>query len=483
MRFSAAFFLGLVSVTAAFPNPYPDEATDIPPTKESLGKRDGEFSYLISGADVKASQKYGGHLVNYKLRANAVDPSRLGVDTVKQYTGYLDDNSTDKHLFYWFFESRNDPKNDPVILWLTGGPGCSSMSGLFMELGPSHIDKNGSLVRNEYSWNNNASVIFLDQPVNTGFSYSNVPVDTTAAAAKDVYALMTLFFEQFPEYSEQDFHISGESYAGHYIPVFASEILSHPARNINLKSILIGNGLTDPYTQYAYYEPMGCGGGGYKPVLSNYTCQTMEHALPKCQAAIKACYNGEDAACVNAGDRCNYPLLGVFASTGLNIYDIRKKCVGGDLCYEEMNWIQDWLNRKDVMEALGVEVANFKTCNDHVNAAFQQAGDWFLPIQKHIPTLLEKIPVLIYAGDVDFICNWLGNEAWTKALPWPGQTDFNDASMVELTASSGKAYGSLRHARGFAFLRVYKAGHMVPYDQPEGALDFVNRWVGGEWTD
>lgn len=100
MRFSAAFFLGLVSVTAAFPNPYPDEATEIPPTKESFSKRDGEFSYLISGADVKASQKYGGHLVNYKLRANAVDPSRLGVDTVKQYTGYLDDNSTDKHLFY-----------------------------------------------------------------------------------------------------------------------------------------------------------------------------------------------------------------------------------------------------------------------------------------------------------------------------------------------------------------------------------------------
>ncbi|KAG8428073.1 carboxypeptidase C [Metarhizium acridum] len=310
-------------------------------------------------------------------------------------------------------------------------------------LGPSHIDKNGSLVRNKYSWNNNASVIFLDQPVNTGFSYSNVPVDTTAAASKDVYALMTLFFRAIPRVFRTGF----------------------------------------PHFRMPSYKPMGCGEGGYKPVLNNYTCQAMEYALPKCQEAIKACYNGEDAACVNAGDDCNTPLLGAFGSTGLNVYDIRKKCVGGNLCYEEMNWIQDWLNKKDVMQDLGVEVANFSTCNNHINTAFRQAGDWFLPIQKHVPALLEKIPVLIYAGDVDFICNWLGNYAWTNALPWPGQIDFNDASMIELQAPSGKAYGSLKHARGFAFLRVYKAGHMVPYDQPEGALDFVNRWVGGEWTN
>jgi len=96
-----------------------------------------------------------------------------------------------------------------------------------MELGPSTVDKAGTKpVHNPYSWNNNASVIFLDQPINVGYSYGDDSVSDTVAASQDVYALLVLFFKQFPEYKHLDFHIAGESYAGHYIPVFASGILS-----------------------------------------------------------------------------------------------------------------------------------------------------------------------------------------------------------------------------------------------------------------
>jgi cathepsin A (carboxypeptidase C) len=159
---------------------------------------------------------------------------------------------------------------------------------------------------NPYSWNANASVIFLDQPVNVGYSYSGGSVSNTVAAGKDVYALLTLFFEQFPEYAKQDFHIAGESYAGHYIPVFTSEILSHKNTNINLKSVLIGNGLTDPLTQYDYYEPMACGGGGYKAVLDPGECQSMENSLPRCKSLIESCYNsGSVWNCVPASIYCN----------------------------------------------------------------------------------------------------------------------------------------------------------------------------------
>lgn len=100
MRFSAAFFLGLVSVAAAFPSPSPRDTRAVPPPKQSFRKPDSEWNHVISGADVKAAKNYGGQLANYNLRANVVDPSKLGVDKVKQYSGYLDDNSTDKHLFY-----------------------------------------------------------------------------------------------------------------------------------------------------------------------------------------------------------------------------------------------------------------------------------------------------------------------------------------------------------------------------------------------
>ncbi|QPH05301.1 hypothetical protein C2857_003012 [Epichloe festucae Fl1] len=419
MQFWSAFLLALASVPSALPSPANNA---VPPLRQSFREPDSDWNHVIQGSEVKVDKRFGGDLASYALRATKVDPSSLGVDKVKQYSGYLDDNSRDKHLFYWFFESRNDPKNDPVLLWLSGGPGCSSMIGLFM----------------------GSSDVF-----------------TTAAAAKDVYALMTLFFEQFPEYSKQELHISGDSYAGHYIPIFAAEILSHKNRNINLQSVLIGNGLTNPYIQYAAYEPMGCGRGG----------------LPA------ACYHDDENECFTARETCERLMVISAQNAGLNVYDIRKKCDGGRHRYKELNWIESWLNKPEVMQALGVEVERFEICNDRITDAFMEAGDWFLPIEKYVPGLLVEIPVLIYAGDCDYVCNWLGNQAWTNALEWEGQDAFNSANVTELNAASGKSYGTIKHANGFAFLRVLQAGHLVPYDQPEGSLDFVNRWIKGEWSE
>lgn len=465
------------------------------PPKPHTRRPDTHWDHVVKGADVQSiwtetngekHRQVGGRLDNYNLRAKKVDPSKLGVDKVKQYSGYLDDDEEDKHLFYWFFESRNDPKNDPVVLWLNGGPGCSSLTGLFMELGPASINKKLEIVNNEWSWNNNASVIFLDQPVNVGYSYSGSAVSNTVAAGKDVYALLTLFFHQFPEYAEQDFHIAGESYAGHYIPVFASEILSHENRNINLKSILVGNGLTDGYTQYGEYRPMACGEGGYPAVLSESECQAMDNALPRCQSMIKNCYeSGSVWSCVPASIYCNNALIGPYQRTGQNVYDIRGKCEdSSNLCYSALGWISDYLNQEDVISALGAEVSNYESCNFDINRNFLFAGDWFQPFHRLVPKLLEKIPVLIYAGDADYICNWLGNQAWTEALEWPGKKDFNKAELEGLKVSGDKKaddYGKVKSSGNFTFMRIFGAGHMVPMDQPEASSDWFNRWLGGEW--
>ena len=297
-----------------------------------------------------------------------------------------------------FFESRNDPENDPVVLWLNGGPGCSSLTGLFLELGPSSVDENGNLVYNPHSWNSNASVIFLDQPVNTGFSYSGSSVSNTIAASKDVYALLTLFFKQFPQYAHQDFHIAGESYAGHYIPVFTAEILNHKKNNINLKSVLIGNGLTDGLTQYGYYRPMACGDGGWPGVLSESECRSMDNALPRCQSLIDSCYSTESRwYCLPAAIYCNNALIGPYQRSGQNPYDIRVKCEGGSLCYKQLDWITKYLNKPEVLKALGAEVDSYDSCNFDVNRAFLFAGDWMQPFQRLVPAIMEKIPVLIYA--------------------------------------------------------------------------------------
>ncbi|KAF4547138.1 Serine carboxypeptidase-like protein 6 [Elsinoe fawcettii] len=471
-----------------------DKAAFFSNPKAHTRKADKHWDFITSGAEVQnvwvtnsqgqKERELDGKLETFNLRTKKVDPASLGVDKVKQYSGYLDNEEEDKHLFYWFFESRNDPKNDPVVLWLNGGPGCSSLTGLFMELGPSSIDKNGKLVYNPYSWNANASVIFLDQPVNVGFSYSSNPVSNTVAAGKDVYALLTLFFKQFPEYAKQPFHISGESYAGHYIPVFASEILAHKKRNINLQSVLIGNGLTDGLTQYDYYRPMACGEGGWPAVLDQSTCQSMDNALPRCKSLIENCYKSESVwSCVPASIYCNNAILAPYQRSGQNPYDVRKKCTGSDLCYDELEYISKWLNQKHVMEALGSEVDSYDSCNFDINRNFLFAGDWMQPFHRLVPGILAQIPVLIYAGDADFICNWLGNLAWTNALEWPGQKSYQKAPLDDFTLlSDGKKAGSIKTSGNFTYMRLHAGGHMVPYDQPEASLEMLNRWIGGEWV-
>lgn len=283
-----------------FPNSITELNFKAPPKKGKITTQ--QFDFHVTDAQVP----------NHKLRIKST-PKDLGIDTVKQYSGYLDVVDEDKHFFYYFFESRNDPKNDPVILWLNGGPGCSSLTGLFFELGPSSIDKNLKPVYNPHSWNANASVIFLDQPINVGYSYSSQSVSNTIAAGKDVYAFLQLFFKNFPEYANLDFHIAGESYAGHYIPAFASEILTHPERNFNLTSVLIGNGLTDPLVQYEYYEPMACGEGGEPSVLEPEECDGMLNLLPRCLSLIESCYeSGSVWSCVPATIYCNNGQMGPY---------------------------------------------------------------------------------------------------------------------------------------------------------------------------
>jgi len=86
----------------------------------------------------------------------------------------------------------------------------------------------------------------------------------------------------------------------------------------------------------------------------------------------------------------------------------------------------------------------------------------------------------LHAGDADFICNWLGNRAWTNALEWPGQDGFVSAKTKTLKVG-GEKYGNVKTYGNFTFMQIYEAGHMTPMDQPEASLDFINRWVSGEW--
>jgi carboxypeptidase C (cathepsin A) len=128
------------------------------------------------------------------------------------YTGYL--NSGSKHFYFAYFESRSNPAEDPLVLWLNGGPGCSSMTGLFMELGPCTVNDGGESAReNPYSWIEAANIFFLDQPIGVGFSYdtnksAHGGEGGTFAASEDIYAFMRLWYKAFPDSKSLPFSIA-----------------------------------------------------------------------------------------------------------------------------------------------------------------------------------------------------------------------------------------------------------------------------------
>ncbi|KAL8284039.1 hypothetical protein RQP46_005152 [Phenoliferia psychrophenolica] len=415
--------------------------------------------------------------------------------TVKSYSGYLDIDA-ETHLFFWAFESRSSPAKDPLVLWLNGGPGCSSSTGLLFELGPCSIANEGqNTTFNKYSWTESANMIFLDQPVQVGYSYGGKSINNSPDSAKDVYAFLQLFYAKFPKFEKNDFHVAGESYAGTYIPnigSFINEANKNPptasSSIIPLKSLLIGNGLTDTAIQFPSVPDYACGGSKYGAIFDEETCATMRGKIPTCQRLTGYCYNAPNRfTCVPATLSC-WQIAGPIQQSGLNPYDVRKKCDregdDGPLCYKEMTWIETYLNKPEVKKQLGAPTdRTFESCNMQINQAFMFNGDVSHNTAALIPPMLEDgIRVLIYAGEADFMCNYLGNLAWTLALEWTGKGDYNLAKSKKFYADGQKKAAGETRSVGtggglLTYLQVYDAGHMVPYDQPLASLDFFSKWI------
>jgi cathepsin A (carboxypeptidase C) len=216
------------------------------------------------------------------------------------------------------------------------------------------------------------------------------------------------------------------------------------------------------------------GGTLEKGVLTNKFVQAaMRAAVVPCIYEIGKCNSGNGTACSNAYVICNYATLIPYEVTGMNPYDMRQKCEHGSLCYD-FSHVDTFLNRPETKEAIGA-TKKWSECNRFVNLMFQQ--DWMKNYQTMLPDLLsDGIRVLVYAGDVDFICNWLGNKKWTLALDWEHRADFNAAADADWKVDS-KSAGRLRSSNGFSFLQVFQAGHMVPMDQPAAALQMLEEFT------
>jgi len=443
-----------------------------------------------------ASHKHTFQYRNETVEAtlNIQSPSGICDPSVKQHSGYFTFGEKKKQYFFWMFESRSDPVNDPTVMWLTGGPGCSSMTGLLFENGPCKVSKDGkSTTPNPYSWTTKANVMWVDQPPGTGFSKGDWDAGEDGVA-EDMYQFLQVFFKAKPEYNKK-FFVTGESYAGHYIPAVTHRIFEGNSKlqdgdiKIELKGMGIGNGLTNPQEQYKWYKEFLCTGAGHAPapINSSVECAALAAVTVPCEATLKACNSGvpvvSQAGCGAAMETCALGFQIPYMATGKNPYDVRIKCEKPPLCYDMSNDVA-YLNDKEVQKQLGVDM-KFESCNLIVNKAFTL--DFMKNYHMLIPPMLAAgIDVLIYAGDQDFICNWLGNEKWVQKLEWGHTKEFNAAAKTpykvsgkEVGDKDGKVVGELQSFANLHFLRVAQAGHMVPLDQPEAALGMLNDLLAG----
>ncbi|KAJ2162998.1 hypothetical protein GGF46_000184 [Coemansia sp. RSA 552] len=424
-------------------------------------------------------------LPNHQLRSNTVD----GVCDagVKQLSGYLD-TAEDRHFFYWFFEAQMKPKgaSAPLVVWLNGGPGCSSMVGALAELGPCQVTPDGQGTEpNPYGWNQYANLLFVDQPTNVGFSYGT-PVSDTAAAAEDIVALLLLFYETYPEYDNSDLHIFGESYAGHYIPAIGAAILDHNSRSdethqrtLPLASVGIGNGFINPRNELKYLSKMACN-STYPSTLPQEICDEMDVDYQFCAKKIDACYSTNKASlCTNAKDYCSTAVQSQYYSQdiAMNPYDVRSKCTKPPLCYDAIYMATEFLNSTEVQQALHAQETNFVACSNDVASAFAKKFDVFRSFDGDLAKILEAgIRALIYNGDADWICNWYGVKSTLMEMDWSGQEEFNRA-VDQPWLADGEGVGEVRTGNNLTFIRVFESGHMVPHDQPKVALDMLAHWI------
>ncbi|XP_024366882.1 serine carboxypeptidase-like isoform X1 [Physcomitrium patens] len=422
----------------------------------------------------------GAKLQERRLNLDVGGDAGVSTEELGQYAGYFKLARTHAaKMFYFFFESRGNKTDDPVVLWMTGGPGCASELALFYENGPFKITDNLILVWNDFGWDKVSSIIFVDQPVGTGFSYSTDIRDIRhdeEGVSEDMYDFFQAFYEAHPEFVKNKLFVTGESYAGHYVPAVAGRLhraLKHKEGvPIDLKGFAIGNGLTQPDIQYEAY-------GDYALEMNLITeeeHQKLGKLYLACAAALKFCGPKGTIGCVAASFVCQSIFTSILGIAGnINYYDVRKECQSS-LCYDFSN-LDKFLNNATTKEALGVGNRKFVACSPLVY--FAMIVDVMKNLEKGIPGLLEDgIELLVYAGEYDLICNWLGNSRWVTAMDWSGQVEYAKAGWKSFEVDGEEAglttgYGPLQ------FLKVHNAGHMVPMDQPKNSLEMLYRWTRG----
>ncbi|MBN3317875.1 PPGB protein, partial [Atractosteus spatula] len=428
-------------------------------------------------------------------------PGQSFTPNFRQWSGYLK-ASPGQYLHYWFVTSQGDPAKDPLVLWLNGGPGCSSLDGFLSENGPFHVTDDGAtLYLNDYSWNKVANVLYLESPAGVGYSYSDDKDYRTNddEVADNNFKALQSFFTKFPNFTKNDFYVFGESYGGIYAPTLSLRIANSSAK-INLKGFAVGNGISSfdlnhqSLIYFAYYHGL-FGEKLWADLNSN--C---------CKDGTCNFYNSSDMGCIQAVGRA----FNIIYDSGLNDYALYLDCAGGvgtaARYHRDMqnlfrnyrpHWDTSllpssssrklavreappcinstaqtsWLNRADVRKALHIPdtLPPWDICSEEVGSHYKILYPTVRDV--YLKLLGLGLRVLVYNGDTDMACNFLGDQWFVELLSQKKTTDYQPWLYDHQIAGFYQQFGNI------TFLTVKGAGHMVPQWAPGPALHMFQSFL------
>ncbi|KAK7255756.1 hypothetical protein RIF29_29175 [Crotalaria pallida] len=416
----------------------------------------------------------------------------------RQYAGYVDvDVKHGRSLFYYFVEAEQDPGKKPLTLWLNGGPGCSSIGGgAFTELGPFYPKGDGRGLRtNSKSWNKASNLLFVESPAGVGWSYSNTTSDYNsgdASTADDMYLFMLKWYEKFPSYRSRELFLTGESYAGHYIPQLTNALLDHNACStgfkFNIKGVAIGNPLLrldrDAPSIYEYFWSHGMISDEIGLAIMN-KCDFDDYSYASPHNVSLSCIHAINEANLIVGDYINnYDVILDVCYPSIVQQELRLKkmatklSVGVDVCmtYER----RFYFNLPEVQKALHANRTNlpyvWSMCSRVLNYSDADGNINILPILKRI--VQNRIPVWVFSGDQDSVVPLLGSRTLIRELAH--ELQFKITVPYGGWFHQGQVGGWVtEYGNLLTFATVRGAAHMVPYAQPSRALHLFSSFVRG----
>ncbi|XP_004292764.1 PREDICTED: serine carboxypeptidase-like 18-like [Fragaria vesca subsp. vesca] len=423
-------------------------------------------------------------------------------------TGYVGvGESEELQLFYYFVKSERNPEKDPLMLWLTGGPGCSAVSALFFEIGPLNFkveQYNGSLptlVLNPHSWTKVCSIIFIDSPVGTGFSYARTSFASQPGDLEQVqHALQFLrrWLVDHPSFMSNPFYIGGDSYSGIPVPVLAEQISNGNEAGvkpiINLQGYILGNPVTvrqyEVNSEIPFAHGMGlisdelyeslttsCRGDFQDVDPSNVECVKNVQAFDECTSHINFAHILERHCDGLISPKLQH-MLGkrryLSDNNGLHHHSRSPLPTFGCRTYGYL-LSQYWANDPVVRKVLHIRkgsIGNWQRCDYDMPYVADLLGN---SLQYHVNLSAKGYPSLIYSGDHDMLVPFLGTQAWIRSLNYSIVDDWRPWFVHSQIAGYTRTY-----ANRMTFATVKGAGHTAPEYKREECLNMFTRWISGE---